>query len=71
MSEMRNFAQCMRNHGVPNWPDPTIGPDGGPYFDLSAHGFTREQTNSLQLKSKTDACIHLMLDVGGIPARRP
>jgi hypothetical protein len=29
MTLMRNFAQCMRSHGVPNWPDPTIA-KGGP-----------------------------------------
>jgi hypothetical protein len=26
------FAQCMRSHGVPNWPDPTVNSDGEPLF---------------------------------------
>jgi hypothetical protein len=37
----RRFAVCMRRHGVPNWPDPTIdtGAHGGvPFFDLSKEG---------------------------------
>jgi hypothetical protein len=23
------FSECMRKHGVPNFPDPTFGPSGG------------------------------------------
>ena len=30
LSAGRDFAQCMRSHGVPNWPDPAIEPGGGP-----------------------------------------
>jgi hypothetical protein len=26
----RQFAQCMRSHGVPTWPDPMIEAGGGP-----------------------------------------
>jgi hypothetical protein len=26
---MLKFAQCMRSHGVPNFPDPKFSPDGG------------------------------------------
>jgi hypothetical protein len=29
------LAECMRSHGVPNFPDPTEGP-GGPGFPISA-----------------------------------
>jgi hypothetical protein len=31
------FAQCMRSHGVPNYPDPT-GPGGGHTVNLGAEG---------------------------------
>ena len=34
LSRMREFALCMRSHGVPDFPDPTTGPDGDPYFNL-------------------------------------
>jgi hypothetical protein len=30
----REFAQCMRSHGVPNWPDPTIDSEGRPLFNI-------------------------------------
>jgi hypothetical protein len=28
------FAQCMRSHGVPNWPDPTVNSEGEPLFNI-------------------------------------
>jgi hypothetical protein len=34
----RKFARCMRFHGVPNWPDPTIDSRGGPFFDINVAG---------------------------------
>jgi len=36
------FAQCMRSHGVTNWPDPIIDSQGRPLFDIAIpgdHGF--------------------------------
>lgn len=30
------LAQCMRSHGVPNFPDPTKGPGGGEGFRISS-----------------------------------
>jgi hypothetical protein len=30
----REFARCMRSHGVPNWPDPTIDSQGEPLFNI-------------------------------------
>ena len=52
----RAFAVCMRAHGVPNWPDPTVDDQGRPYFHLSAAGITREQSHSAQMTAKIDAC---------------
>jgi hypothetical protein len=28
------FARCMRSHGVPSWPDPTIDSEGRPAFNI-------------------------------------
>jgi hypothetical protein len=28
------FSQCMRSHGVPNYPDPIVGPTGGQAINL-------------------------------------
>lgn len=30
------FSRCMRPHGVPDFPDPTTGPNGGIGFSFSA-----------------------------------
>jgi hypothetical protein len=35
LDDERRFAQCMRSHGVPNWPDPSIDPQGRPVFAIS------------------------------------
>jgi hypothetical protein len=39
-SQARDFTRCMRNHGVPNFPDPTAEPNHPerPNLDLSAAG---------------------------------
>ena len=52
----RKFALCMRNHGVPNWPDPTLDSEGKPFFNLSSHGFTRSEWHSSQMRAKGDEC---------------
>jgi hypothetical protein len=38
MQDLLRFAQCMRQHGIPQWPDPN--PDGS--FPLSAAGLASE-----------------------------
>ena len=64
----RIIARCMRSHGVANWPDPTTDSEGRPGFDLSAHGFSRQQAHSPQLGAKEDQCQHLLPSaLGGIP----
>ena len=39
----RKFARCMRSHGVPSWPDPTLGSEGEPVFNLVPAGITQSQ----------------------------
>jgi hypothetical protein len=60
LNDGRKFAQCMRSHGVPNWPDPTTDSEGRPYFDLSAQGFSRQQAHSPQITAKVSECEHEM-----------
>ena len=55
MSGYRNFAQCMRSHGVQNWPDPTTGSDGQPVFDIPGI-----DPNSSQIQTTADECFHLI-----------
>ena len=65
---MRQFSQCMRSHGVPNWPDPSVDSEGRPAFDLSHHGFSRAEARSPQLEAKEAECQNLMPSaLGGLP----
>jgi hypothetical protein len=53
----RKFAQCMRSHGVPNWPDPTLDTNGAPVFKVSAAGITHTQTHSPPMEAVIMACL--------------
>jgi hypothetical protein len=56
LTEGRKFAQCMRNDGVPNWPDPTIDSQGRPSFQTTAAGISIASTRSSQMLSKIGHC---------------
>ena len=59
----RQWAQCLRSHGVPNWPDPTISAKGGrPVFDLTGAGIDPQSADTSQVLAKEAACRH---QVGG------
>jgi hypothetical protein len=62
MSGMRSFAQCMRSHGVPNWPDPSIDRAGYPIFYLQH----KINENSPQIVTKIHACQHQLPQSGGL-----
>ena len=57
-NDMRNFARCMRSHGVPNWPDPTFTSqqDQRPFFNLP----DSIDPNAPQITTKTDTCQHVL-----------
>ena len=57
---MLYFSQCMRSHGVPNWPDPITNPEGRPVFQLRAHGFSLQQAHSPLITHAADECQHLL-----------
>ena len=67
LTEERNFAQCLRSHGVPNWPDPSIDSQGRPVFaiSISSLGF---DPYSPQVWAKGNHCSHLMPGLPGLPA---
>lgn len=56
-NDMRNFARCMRSHGVPNWPDParTSQQDQRPFFHLP----DSIDPNAPQITTKIRACQHV------------
>jgi hypothetical protein len=68
LTGMLRFSQCMRRHGVPNWPDPSTDSEGRPGFLLSAHGFTRHQARSPRIMHIEQECQHLLPSaLGGVP----
>lgn len=52
----RSFARCMRSHGVPNWPDPTVDSEGRPVFNLVPVGITHSQTHSPPISNTLVEC---------------
>ena len=69
LSAMLKFTGCMRAHGVPNWPDPTVDSEGRPGFNLvPVHG---TDWNSPQIQNTIYGCEHVMLAGGGVPAIYP
>jgi hypothetical protein len=65
---MRRFSQCMRSHGVPNFPDPTTDSQGRPVFSVSSAGISLEESHSPQFNTAMQECEHAMPpQVGGVP----
>jgi hypothetical protein len=54
MNGMFKFAQCMRSHGVSNWPDPVIDAGGNPEFYLDG----KIDQNAPQIKTRINECVH-------------
>ena len=69
LNAMRRYAQCMRSHGVPTWPDPTYDPTAGWGFNLlNVQGF---DPNSTLIENKMDACSRGLPPGIGVPMSRP
>jgi hypothetical protein len=64
---MRRYAQCLRSHGVPNWPDPVIGSEGRPFFDVSGAGLSMNYTHSAAFEAKDSECERLVGGSAGVP----
>jgi hypothetical protein len=68
LSGMRSFSQCMRSHGVPDWPDPIVDSQGHPVFDLGSAGISQSESRSPQLMATMHECGHLLpSSLPGIP----
>jgi hypothetical protein len=63
-TDMTKFARCMRAHGVPNWPDPTVDDQGRGNFDTQAAGIN---TNTPQINDNIHNCDHVYPASIGIP----
>jgi hypothetical protein len=62
MGGMRGFAQCMRSHGVSNWPDPSTDRAGYPIFYLQ----NRIDENSPQIMTTIRTCQPLLPQSGSL-----
>ncbi len=62
-SDMTRFARCMRTHGVPSWPDPTLD-RGRAVFDPEAAGI---DPNSPQVSTEMRECERVFPPSLGIP----
>jgi hypothetical protein len=60
------FSQCMRTHGVPNFPDPTFS-GGGARLTLEAGGANGIDPNSPQFKAAQKTCQSVMPGPRGGP----
>jgi len=58
---MLENAECMRTHGVPNFPDPTFGPRGG-VKGASSHGIN---TNAPAFIRANQKCNHVGVPLPG------
>jgi hypothetical protein len=55
----RKLAQCMRSHGVPNFPDPTTD-SNGPVFNITNAGISDAASHTSQFAAKLDECSRLV-----------
>jgi hypothetical protein len=62
--DMTKFARCMRSHGVPNWPHPTVDGQGRGDFDTQA---AHIDTSSAQIGAKIRDCNRVYPASIGIP----
>jgi hypothetical protein len=63
MTALRTYAQCVRSHGLPSWPDPALDSEGRPGFNLlHVQGFN---PNSPQTSNIMQECYRVM--PGGVP----
>jgi hypothetical protein len=53
----RSFSACMRSHGLPHWPDPSLDSEGRPVFIISISGdLGGVDPHDPQISSKEDEC---------------
>jgi hypothetical protein len=68
LNGMVRFSQCMRHHGLRDWPDPTTDSQGRPEFPLSTVPGMDERRHSPLVIHVGNECQHLMPPaLGGIP----
>jgi hypothetical protein len=55
-AELLKYAQCMRSHGLTDFPDPTVGPNGQIGFEIQGNGNSDLNPRSPQFVAARSAC---------------
>lgn len=50
------YSACMRSHGLSDFPDPTLGSNGLPSWNLAGRGVSVQDPNSPQFQAANGAC---------------
>ncbi len=61
MTQALDYTRCMRNHGVPVFPEPTTYPGGGVAYQFAARGSRDLDRNSPAFEAAEEACRSLSL----------
>jgi len=69
MTALRTYAKCMRSHGVPDWPDPTLDSERHPGFNLVP--ITGTNWNSQRISNVMQGCYPVMPDGVPVPLSAP
>jgi len=71
MAKMEAYAQCMRTHGIADFPDPTAGPNGGAGFQLRGGPGSDIDPSSPKFQAADTACRPLLPNGGVAPQLTP
>jgi len=72
LAKMLAYTNCMRGHGIPDFPDPTPGPNGqGGGFSISAGPGSDLDPTSPRFEAANRACQPLLPYGGSLPAPTP
>jgi len=63
-AQAEKYSTCMRSHGVPAFPDPTPGPNGGFGFQIRGGPGTGIDPSSSTFQSAQNACKSLLPNQG-------
>ena len=69
LAEEEAYARCMRNHGIPDFPDPTPGPHGGGGFDITAGPGSDLNQSLPKYQAANQACQALLPGGSRTPAQ--
>jgi hypothetical protein len=72
MASLLSYSECMRSHGIADFPDPTPGPNGqGGGFQIRAGSGSDLNPNNPTYAAANTACQHLLPYGGATPQLTP